>query len=171
MNRKQKAVKGRTEQDPSEILRRLDPKEIEELERAFNLFNLEEGRVNVQDLIEEMESSDLHTRYKAGFALLHEAESGGEETLSFPEFIELMTTDVKTADSEQQLTRLFRLLDNEGAGFLDSDQVRHLFSEIGEDFDDEEWEKQFERLDQDSDGKFSYSDFLLAIGKVDEEEI
>ena len=144
--------------------------DVEDLQKAFNLFEVEDEQVAIQDMLAEMEKTGLNIRFPAAVAVLKEVDSTGEGTLTFEELLEMMALDVRTATGEDDLSKLFRLLDIEGEGSLESDQVRKLFSEIGEDFSDEEWEKQFVRLDQDGDGKFSYDDFLLAVGKGPEEE-
>ena len=165
------STRGRAEPELTDLIPSgMTLNEVEELKKAFELFDSDEGQVSVQDMLEEMEKNGLTTRFPAAVALLKEVDATGEGTIVFEELLGLMSLDVRKADDEDKLSKLFRLLDVEGNGSLDSDQVRKLFSEIGEDFSDEDWGKQFERLDQDGDGKFSYEDFLVAVGKNQEEE-
>ena len=143
--------------------------EVQELKTAFDLFELDEDQVIVQDLIAEMNKNNFDTRFPAAMAVLNEVEQQGQDSLTFEELLELLALDVRTANEDDQLQQLFRLLDIKGEKSLESDEVRALFREIGEEFTDEEWGKQFERLDQDGDGKFSYNDFLVAVGKDDDD--
>ena len=159
------------EKSPTNIIPSgMTAEDVEDLRKAFNLFDVEDDTVVVADMLAEMEKSGLSARFPAAVALLKEVENTSEGALSFDELLQLMALDVRTASEEDDLLKLFRLLDVEGTGTLESDQVRKLFAEIGEDFSDEDWEKQFARLDQDGDGKFSFEDFLLAVGKGAEEE-
>ena len=165
------STRGRSEIDVQKLIPSgMSKEEVEELQKAFELFDLEDGVVPIEDMLEEMKKTGLESRFPAAVALLKETDSAGEGTLSFPELLELMALDVRSASEDSQLTKLFRLLDIEGEGFLNSEQVRAMFSEIGEDFSDEDWPKQFARLDEDQDGKFSYEDFLNSVGKGVEDE-
>ena len=169
--RNKQQVKGKSEKTLPGIPSGMDAKEVEEMRTAFELFNLEEGRVTVEDLLKEMETSGLNERYPSAVALLKEAENQGDGTLDFVEFLELMNTDVRNSQTDEQFNRLFRLIDVEGEGSLNSEQMRKLFEEIGETFSDEDWTKQFNRLDDDNDGKINFFDFMKAIGKMEEEAL
>ena len=165
------STKGKSEIDVEKLIPSgMTKVEVEELQKAFELFDLEDGAVAIEDMLEEMTKTGLDVRFPAAVALLKEADSSGSGSLSFPELLHLMALDVRTANEDDDLSKLFRLLDVEGEGSLNSEQVRKMFSEIGEDFSDEDWAKQFERLDEDQDGKFSYEDFLKAVGKGEEVE-
>ena len=148
----------------------MDQNEVDELRKAFQLFNLDDDRVEVAELLDEMKSSGLDERYPSAMSVLNEVDNSGDGFLDFNQFLQVMTTDIKTANDEISLARLYSLLDVENEGALDSEQVRKLFSEVGEDFNDEEWGMQFSRLDVDEDKKFDYTDFLNAIGKNNAEE-
>ena len=171
MNRAKKKQNREESAVAENVQTNMDPAEVEELRTAWNLFKVEDDHVAVEDLINEMAASGLDKRFKPAANLLRELNNSEEDaSLDFQEFLDLMNLDVRTAQDTSQISQLFRLLKNENDDELDSDALRKLFGEIGEEFTDEEWEKQFERLGSNDEGVFTYGNFLVAIGKGEEEE-
>ena len=171
MNRAKKKQQGRSEAERENAAQNMDPAEVEELRAAWELVKGEDDRVMVEDLLQEMRDSGLDQRFKPATNLLKDINNTEEDaSLDFYEFLDLMNLDVRTAQDTNQLSQLFRLLKNENDDDLDSAALRKLFAEIGEEFTDEEWEKQFERLGSNDEGVFTYGNFLVAIGKGEDEE-
>ncbi|KAK9950192.1 hypothetical protein M0R45_005693 [Rubus argutus] len=83
-------------------------------------------------------------------------------TVSYEELVRLMRADkIKgTDDSEEELKEAFRVFDKDENGFISTAELRHVFSNLGEKFTDEEIDEMIHEADQDGDGQVSYEEFV-----------
>ena len=67
---------------------------------------------------------------------------------------------MKEADTEEELVEAFKVFDRNGTGFISAAELRHVMTNINEDFDDEEPEEMIKEADLDNDGQLNYQEFV-----------
>ena len=76
-----------------------------------------------------------------------------------------------TFNKQQTLTKermfaAYKLLDRDGDGRVDFDEIRHMFSLQGYTFSDENFKRFITEVDLDGDGVISYDEFEYMIQKM-----
>ncbi len=59
--------------------------------------------------------------------------------------------------SPQELEQAFRVFDRDGDGFIDARELRHLLTNLGEKFTDQDVDEMIREVDVDGDGKIDYN--------------
>lgn len=70
--------------------------------------------------------------------LLKEADKDGSGTVEFPEFLQIMTTKFGQRDSKEEMTKAFRLFDDDETGKISFRNLKRVAVELGETITDEE---------------------------------
>ncbi|KAL4333543.1 hypothetical protein GQ457_07G000620 [Hibiscus cannabinus] len=70
--------------------------------------------------------------------MINEVDADGNETIDFPEFLNLMARKMKDTDSEEELKEAFRVFDKDQNGFISTVELRHVMTNLGEKLTDEE---------------------------------
>jgi Ca2+-binding EF-hand superfamily protein len=77
----------------------------------------------------------------------------------------MMTARLSDKDSREDINKVFRLFDDEKAGFITIKNLRRVAKELGETMTDEELLEMVERADSDGDGRVTPEDFYNIMTK------
>ena len=101
--------------------------------------------------------------------LLAEVDEDGSGEIEFGEFCQLCATflveDPDMETMKKELKDAFRVYDKEGLGFITTDTLRGLISELLAPLTDEELEGILEELDEDGSGSMDFDEFFEMINK------
>ncbi|KAF2550154.1 hypothetical protein F2Q68_00038063 [Brassica cretica] len=64
--------------------------------------------------------------------MINEADADGNDTIDFPEFLNLMWRIKKNTDSKEELKEAFRVFDKDQNGFISAGELRHVMTNLGE---------------------------------------
>ena len=84
------------------------------------------------------------------------------------QFCKLMCRNMKATDDEETLREAFKMLDKDGSGCIDKDELRDLlrnFSAAGEELSPEDIEAMIAESDVDGDGQVSFDEFAKVMMK------
>jgi Ca2+-binding EF-hand superfamily protein len=81
-------------------------------------------------------------------------ERGGK--IDFDLFCNLMTRKVKDVNAESELKDAFRVLDEDGKGYIGCNELRQICKNLGEDLDDSEVFDMVSEALSNFDGKIYY---------------
>lgn len=102
----------------------------------------------------------LEVRCTSANAVSHKASIDGGESIDFPEFLSLMARKMKDTDTEEELVEAFKVFDKDGSGFINTAEIRHVMTNLGEKLSDEEVDEMVREADVDGDGQVNYEDFV-----------
>ena len=63
---------------------------------------------------------------------------------------------MENTDSEEEIREAFRVFDKENNGYITTQEMRFVMSNLGEKLTDEEIEEMINEADEDDDGRISY---------------
>ena len=87
-------------------------------------------------------------------------DTDGNGVLEFPEFLALMATKIRSADTEEELVEAFKIFDRDGDQLLNKADLKKTFEMIGDNL----WtpldiEELIDLADTDGEGTINFTEF------------
>merc|ERR1711970_1671896 len=144
----------------------LAPDEIKCLKVCFDLFDTKQQEfLSADDLGEIMRAMGFRPTEEELADLLHEVDEDGSGEIEFGEFCQLCATllveDPDMETMKKELKDAFRVYDKEGQGFITTETLRGLISELLAPLTDEELEGILDELDEDGSGSMDFDEFCV----------
>lgn len=77
----------------------------------------------------------------------------------------MMTARMSDKDSREDINKVFRLFDEDNAGFVTIKNLRRVAKELGENISEEELQEMIERADSNGDQQVTADDFYNIMTK------
>mmetsp|Transcript_53403 Transcript_53403/g.155696 ORF Transcript_53403/g.155696 Transcript_53403/m.155696 type:complete len:167 (-) Transcript_53403:77-577(-) len=133
--------------------------EIEEMKEAFDLFDVDGSqRINPRDLRSCMQALNLR-RNQVVLHILSDLERQGAQPLDFGRFVDLMSAKMGERDTREDVSKVFRLFDDDRTGRITARNLQRVARELGEEVPMEDLEEMIARADSDADGQVTLDDF------------
>merc|ERR1711953_1455407 len=138
--------------------------EIKCLKVCFDLFDTKKQEfLSGDDLGDIMRAMGFRPSEEELAELLHEVDEDGSGEIEFGEFCQLCATflveDLDMETMKKELKDAFRIYDKEGNGFITTETLRGLISELLAPLTEEELEGILEELDEDGSGSMDFDEF------------
>ena len=96
---------------------KLDPEQIEELKEAFNLFDTDNnGQIDAKELKAALRALGFQVKKAEVRKMISDIDRDEAGTVSFDDFVELMTGRMSERDSREEIAKVFSLFDHENTG-------------------------------------------------------
>ena len=96
---------------------KLDPEQIEELKEAFNLFDTDNnGQIDAKELKAALRALGFQVKKAEVRKMISDIDRDEAGTVSFDDFVELMTGRMSERDSKEEIAKVFSLFDHENTG-------------------------------------------------------
>jgi Ca2+-binding EF-hand superfamily protein len=146
--------------------RDLTEEQRQEIKEAFDLFDTDgSGTIDPKELKSAMESLGFEAKNQTIYQMISDLDKDGSGAIDFDEFLDMMTARLSDKDSREDINKVFRLFDDEKAGFITIKNLRRVAKELGETMTDEELLEMVERADSDGDGRVTPEDFYNIMTK------
>ena len=147
---------------PTKLPEHLIEEQITELKELFTYFIKDKSKKSIQ-------ISDLfHVMNRIGKEISHDdlmlikgmTNDLPSDKLDFQDFLVLLTRYMDSTDAEQEIIDAFNILDSEGTGIVTANQLRIVYTLLGEKMSDEQVDKFVKEADVDGDEQVDYSEFV-----------
>merc|ERR1719217_741420 len=91
--------------------------------------------------------------------MLSDLERQGARPLDFDGFLDLMSAKMGERDSKEDVSKVFRLFDDDRTGAISAKNLQRVARELGEQLSAEDIEEMIARADSNGDGQVSLDDF------------
>ena len=91
--------------------------------------------------------------------MIAEMDDDGNGTISFEEFLDMMTARISEKNSREDLMRVFNLFDVDRQGEISVDNLRRVAQELGEEIDEKELQEIVQRADLNGNSQLDFDDF------------
>jgi Ca2+-binding EF-hand superfamily protein len=91
--------------------------------------------------------------------MIRQVDRDGDGEIDFSEFIEVIAQETKEKHSKDEILSVFRAIDEQGHGYITSDELRQIMNHLGEYLPEEEIEDIISELDTNKDGKIDFDEF------------
>lgn len=138
-----------------------------DIKEAFDLFDPHgTGKIATKDLKVVLRALGFEPKKEEMKKLITDVDPDGIGTLSFEEFLSLMSTKMSEKDTKEEVLRAFRLFDDDDTGKISFKNLKRVSKELGENLTDEELQEMIDEADRDGDGEISQEEFLRIMKKT-----
>ena len=140
--------------------------EIEEIKEAFDLFDTDgSGSIDPKELRAAMQSLGFEAKNQTIFQMISDLDKNKSGSIDFEEFLDMMTARMSDKDTREDISKVFRLFDDDTSGSITLRNLRRVAKELGETMTDEELQEMVDRADSNGDGAVSMDDFYNIMTK------
>ncbi|XP_060566583.1 calmodulin-beta-like isoform X2 [Ruditapes philippinarum] len=130
-----------------------------ELQEAFVLFDKnQDGMITKEELGAVLHALGQRPTVSEVQALIHSVDLDKSGTIDFEEFVKIFSTKL-SIDPEKELHEVFCIFDENGDGFISSDELYSMLHKLGEHITKHEAQKMINEADLNRDGKVDYREF------------
>mmetsp|Transcript_1846 Transcript_1846/g.2841 ORF Transcript_1846/g.2841 Transcript_1846/m.2841 type:complete len:149 (+) Transcript_1846:120-566(+) len=138
-----------------------DESKLAAYKEAFSLFDKDgDGNITTKELGTVMRALGKSPTEAEVRQIIKEVDNDGRGVINFPEFVSIMSRDIRDFDNESDLKMAWKVFDKDNKGFISIAELRHVLANIGEKLSPEELDDLTKEADPESTGKVSYADFI-----------
>lgn len=145
----------------------LDEEAVEEIREAFNLFDTEgKGVIDVRELKAAFRALGFQVKKAEIRQMFIDMDKDlSLATISYDEFVEMVTPRMLNRDSREEIMKVFALFDDDNTGAISFKNLKRVATELGENLTDEELQEMIDEADRDGDGVISEEEFYRVMRK------
>ena len=145
----------------------LDDEAVEEIKEAFNLFDTEgRGNIDVRELKAAFRALGFQVKKSEIRQMFIDMDKDlSSATVSYEEFIEMVTPRMLNRDSRDEIMKVFALFDDDNTGSISFKNLKRVAMELGENLTDEELQEMIDEADRDGDGVINEEEFYRVMRK------
>ncbi|KAF6252283.1 calmodulin [Scenedesmus sp. NREL 46B-D3] len=132
-----------------------------EAKEAFALFDKDnDGCITTGELGTVMRALGKNPTEAEVSSLIKEVDADGRGVINLQEFLGVMSREIRSFDSEQDIRNAWKVFDKDQRGFIEAKELRHVLTNIGEKLSSPEMEDMIKEADPDNDGRIQYEEFV-----------
>ena len=144
----------------------LTEEQKQEIKEAFDLFDTDgSGNIDSKELKVAMRALGFEPKREEIKKLISEVDKDGTGVIDFPEFLDMMTARMSDKDTREDISKVFRLFDDDCTGTITLRNLRRVARELGETMTDEELQEMVDRADSNGDSAVTMDDFYNIMTK------
>lgn len=145
----------------------LDEEAMEEIKEAFNLFDTEgKGNIDVRELKAAFRALGFQVKKAEIRQMFIDMDKDlSSATITFDEFVEMVTPRMQNRDSREEIMKVFALFDDDNTGAISFKNLKRVATELGENLTDEELQEMIDEADRDGDGVINEEEFYRVMRK------
>ncbi|KAK9532143.1 hypothetical protein VZT92_009545 [Zoarces viviparus] len=139
----------------------LSEEQRDEMREAFELFDTDKDHeIDYHELKVAMRALGFEVKKVDVLKILKDYDREGNGKISFEDFSEVVTDRILERDPAEEITKAFRLFDDDESGKISLRNLRRVARELGENVSDEELRSMIDEFDADGDGEINQQEFL-----------
>ena len=148
--------------------RGLSDDEIMEIKEAFDLFDSDKsGTIDKSELRNALQNLGIDSRNHTLNTMMKDLDKDDSGSVTFDEFIDMMTAKMSDKDTREDLEKVFRLFlgDDTNADKISVKHLKRVANDLQESMTDTELHEMIARADLDKDNFVSLEEFIQIMTK------
>ena len=112
--------------------------ELHSIEKAFKLFSDRSGMMNLNNMVIAMKELKFDVNEPVVFDIVSEIESETKNSISYEDFVDLLTEKLQDRESQKATERVFDLFVEDPKGTLTFEVLKKVAAETGDNASDED---------------------------------
>jgi len=138
--------------------------DIQEIAESFRLSDIiGDGIITENEIPRVLRRIGENPRENELQDMINQVDPKGDGLFDFQLFIRLMTFFDRRIITEPEITEAFKVFDRDGGGSIESAELLHVLSSMGDTMTQEEAEGMIAEADKDGDGAVDYAEFVKTI--------
>jgi len=134
---------------------------VQEIKEAFDLFDVDQsGAIEPSELKAAMQALGFQVKQQTVLQMIAELDKDRSEAIDFDEFLDMMTKKMERGETREDLSKVFRLFDEDNTGTITFRNLKKIARDLGEDANDEELMDMIDKADSNGDGAVTLDDFF-----------
>ena len=125
------------------------------------------NNIETEELKDAMRALGVQLNKEDLKTLMEKADKDGSGAIDFEEFLALMVQRIQYQNPKLEISKAFRMYDDDEGGTIDFNNLRKVATDLEEDtyIDDEEIEKMIKLADTKGAGSVDFEDFMAIMRK------
>ncbi|XP_039265674.1 centrin-3-like [Styela clava] len=141
--------------------REISEEQKQEIKEAFELFDTDKDKfIDYHELKVAMRALGFEVKKADVLKILRENDREETGKISFDDYNDVMTDLILERDPQEELTKAFKLFDDDDSGKISLRNLRRVARELGENMTDDELRAMIDEFDTDGDGEINLEDFI-----------
>lgn len=133
----------------------------EEIKEAFDLFDSEKtGKIDYHELKVAMRALGFEVKKADVLELMRNYDRHQHGYIGYDDFREILTERIANQDPVEEISKAFRLFDDDDTGKISFRNLKRIARELGEKLADEELQAMIDEFDKDRDGEINEDEFI-----------
>lgn len=133
---------------------------MEKMREAFAAFDVNgDGFISKQELADVMKNFGNIISGEELDEMIKIVDKDGNGLVDFKEFLNLMDSNCLLQNIDQEMEKLFAMIDTNNDGYLSAQEITTMMKNLGEKVRKKDVRKMMKAADQNNDGKISFSEF------------
>ncbi|XP_068637111.1 caltractin-like [Aristolochia californica] len=133
----------------------------QEIKEAFELFDTDgSGTIDAKELNVAMRALGFEMTEEQINQMIADVDKDGSGAIDFDEFVHMMTAKIGERDTKEELSKAFRLIDQDNNGKISAADIEQIAKELGESLTAPEIREMIEEADRNGDGEVDVDEFF-----------
>ncbi|XP_066395296.1 probable calcium-binding protein CML13 [Miscanthus floridulus] len=162
MSFNQSTVKGQTRRErPRARPHGLTQQKRQEIKEAFDLFDTDNsGTIDAKELNVAMRALGFEMTEEQIRQMIADVDKDGSGAIDYEEFEHMMTAKIGERDSKEELSKAFRIIDQDGNGKISNIDIQRIAKELGVNLTLDEIQDMVQEADRNGDGEIDFDEFI-----------
>ncbi|RLN35802.1 hypothetical protein C2845_PM03G12970 [Panicum miliaceum] len=132
----------------------------QEIKEAFDLFDTDNsGTIDAKELNVAMRALGFEMTEEQINQMIADVDKDGSGAIDYEEFEHMMTAKIGERDSKEELTKAFRIIDQDRNGKISNIDIQRIAKEVGVNLTLEEIQDMVQEADRNGDGEIDFDEF------------
>jgi len=124
------------------------------------------GSIDAKELKVAMRALGFEPKKEEIKKMIADLDTEGNGVIEYNDFLDLMTVKMAERDPMEEMTKAFRLFDEDDTGKISFKNLKRVAKELGENMTDEEIQEMIDEADRDGDGEICEEEFFRIMKKT-----
>ncbi len=139
----------------------IPPHKLDEFKEGFDIVDKDrDGLITIKELTMVLRSLNSDFTQNQVDSIISEVDTNFSGKLNLEDFLNLMGSNYRETDSDEEIINAFKVFDKEGNGVISAYDLKHIMTTLGDKLTDEEVGEMIREADINGDGYIFYEDFV-----------